>query len=85
VNVRQLIDILKDQDPDAVVELAIVAPVEEDEEDITVDRYEVDAVMPWDRDENEEQKVWLVGGEEDDVDAFIDAVEDDSEHDHEHD
>jgi hypothetical protein len=85
VNVRQLIDFLSDQDPEAEVELAIVAPVDDDVDDITVDRYEVDAVMPWDRDENEPAKVWLVGGEEDDVDAFIDAVEDDSEHDHEHD
>jgi hypothetical protein len=78
-------DFLSEQDPDAEVELAIVAPVDDDVEDITVDRYEVDAVMPWDRDENEDPKVWLVGGEEDDVDAFIDAVEDDAEPDHEHD
>jgi hypothetical protein len=29
--------------------------------------------------------VWLVGGEEDDVEAFLDAVEaDEAEHDHDH-
>ena len=73
--VRELIDILKDHDPDAEVELAVVAPVSDDEDDITVDRYSIEGVMPWEDDEDESPLVWLVGGEEDDVDAFIDAIE----------
>jgi len=78
--VRELIDILKDQDPDLEVELAIVAPVEEDSDDITVDRYPVDGVLPWEDDDaeltaEESRVIWLVGGEENDVEAFLDAVE----------
>lgn len=80
--VHELIDILNDQPPDAEVELAIIAPVEEDSDDITVDRYFVDGVLPWqdpaDDDGAEvdsELSVWLVGGEDDDVNAFLDAIE----------
>ncbi len=89
MRVSELIEMLKDQPPDAEVELAIVAPVGEDEEeDITVDRYSVEGMLPW-RDEDDEGKeedvvIWLVGGEDDDVEAFLDALED-NEHDHEHD
>ena len=36
MRVRELIDILKDQPPDAEVELAVVAPVDPDDDDITV-------------------------------------------------
>lgn len=83
MRVFDLIEILKDQDPDAEVELAIVAPVD-GEDDITVDRYTVDGVLPWhdeDGDEGAADKgggdlvIWLIGGEEDDVEAFLDAVE----------
>ena len=89
MNVRELIDILKDYPADAEVELAVVAPVE-DEDHISVDRYQVDGVLPWDDDEeNDGPVIWLVGGEEDDVDAFLDAIEDEDpddveEHGHDH-
>ena len=78
--VRELIDILKDHDPDLEVELAVVAPVEEDSDDITVDRYPVDGVLPWEDDDaelsaDESRVIWLVGGEENDVESFLDAVE----------
>ncbi len=80
MRVSELIDMLKDQPPDAEVELAIVAPVGDDEdEDITVDRYSVEGMLPWrDEDENgndEDIVIWLVGGEDDDVEAFLDAIE----------
>jgi hypothetical protein len=81
MRVSELIDILRDQPADAEVELAIVAPVSEDAEDITVDRYAVDGVLPWeDHGEGEgdgegELVIWLVGGEDDDVDVFLDAIE----------
>jgi hypothetical protein len=82
--VRELIDILKDHDPDLEVELAVVAPVEEDSDDITVDRYPVDGVLPWEDDDaelsaDESRVIWLVGGEENDVEAFLDAVEEPDE------
>ena len=53
MHVRELIDILNDQPPDAEVELAVIAPVEEDSEDITVDRYPVDGVLPWNDDDDD--------------------------------
>ena len=75
MRVRELIDILRDQPPDAEVELAVVAPVEDDNEDITVDRYSVEGVLPWDDEGEEGVVIWLVGGEDDDVDSFLDAIE----------
>jgi hypothetical protein len=88
VKVSQLIEILKDYPQGAEVEMAIVAPVGDDDE-IAVDRYPVEDVLPWhdDEDGNHDELVWLVGGEDDDVEVFIAAVDDepDDEHDHEHD
>ena len=91
MRVRELIDILKDQPPDAEVELAVVAPVDPDDDDITVDRYSVEGVLPWHDDERDPDDdsdgivVWLVGGEDDDVEAFLDAIEEQAGHDHDHD
>jgi hypothetical protein len=76
MRVSELIDILRDQDPDAEVEMAIIAPVEDDADDITVDRYTVEGVLPWTDDEEEAGlTIWLVGGEEGDVEDFLDAIE----------
>jgi hypothetical protein len=83
MRVNELIDILSDQPPDAEVEIAVIAPVDEESDDITVDRYFVDGVLPWedletddpDADVEGELSVWLVGGEEADVNAFLDAIE----------
>ncbi|MBK5330712.1 MAG: hypothetical protein JJD93_02000 [Ilumatobacteraceae bacterium] len=80
MRVSELIEILKDQPPDAEVELAIVAPVVDENDDITVDRYSVEGMLPWQDDEPDEENedgltIWLVGGEDDDVDAFLDAIE----------
>ena len=83
MRVRELIDILRDQPPDAEVELAVVAPCEDDNEDITVDRYSVEGVLPWEDDGDDEVVIWLVGGEDDDVDSFLDAIEE-QQQDHEH-
>lgn len=90
MRVSELIDMLKDQPPDAEVELAIVAPVNDEEDDITVDRYSVEGMLPWqDEDDDgdaDELVIWLVGGEDDDVEAFLDAIEEQShDHDHDHD
>jgi len=78
VNVRELIEILKDFPEDQEVELAIVAPVGTDD-DIAIDRYPVDGVLPWDDDEEDETVLWLVGGEEGDVEAFLSAIEDEED------
>lgn len=83
MRVHELIDILTDQPPDSEVELAVIAPVEDSSEDITVDRYFVDGVLPWQDAEDDEGAeiadgeltIWLVGGEEGDVNAFLDAIE----------
>lgn len=79
MRVSELIDILREQPPDAEVELAIVAPVTEDADDITVDRYEIDGVLPWedaeDGDDEGGLSIWLIGGEDEDVESFIDALE----------
>jgi hypothetical protein len=88
MRVSELIDMLKDQPPDAEVELAIVAPVDDSNDDITVDRYTIEGLLPWQDDEadDDELTIWLVGGEDDDVDAFLDAIEaEDHEHDGDHD
>jgi hypothetical protein len=87
MRVSELIDILRDQPADAEVELAIVAPVSDDAEDITVDRYAIDGVLPWEDHGEEEGEgdaegelvIWLVGGEDDDVDVFLDAIEEGDE------
>jgi hypothetical protein len=82
MRVSELIDILRDQDPESEVELAIVAPVDDDSDDISLDRYTVAAVLPWEPDEEGEDDdvvLWLVGGEDDDVEAFLDAVEEPEE------
>ncbi|HQV57436.1 MAG TPA: hypothetical protein PKV27_05460 [Ilumatobacteraceae bacterium] len=91
MRVSELIDMLKDQPQDAEVEMAIVAPVTaDDDDDITVDRFSVEGILPWqDEDDDGEEGlvIWLVGGEEDDVDAFLDAIEageDGADHDHDH-
>ena len=75
MRVRELIDILRDQPPDAEVELAVVAPVDDDNEDITVDRYSVEGVLPWEEEGDDGVVIWLVGGEDDDVDSVLDAIE----------
>ncbi|MEY4371346.1 MAG: hypothetical protein RL219_115 [Actinomycetota bacterium] len=77
MRVQELIDILSDQPPDAEVELVIVAPVTDADPDITVDRYPVEGMLPWhDTEEGDDELViWLVGGEEGDVDQFLDALE----------
>jgi hypothetical protein len=77
MRVNELIDILSDYPPEMEVELAIVAPDKESEEDIAVDRYVLDGVMLWEEEtpDGPESTAWLIGGEESDVEAFLDAIE----------
>ena len=82
--VSELIEMLQDQPLDAEVELAVIAPVQDDNEDITVDRYSIEGMLPWTDEESDDPVIWLVGGEDDDVEAFLDWVEDDAEDSDEH-
>ena len=75
LEVAELIDILSQHPGDAIVEMSIIAPVREGDDDITVDRYHIDGVMPWSDEGEDGEVVWLVGGEDADVDVFLDAVE----------
>lgn len=87
MRVSELIDILRDYPGDLEIELAVVAPVDENEPTITVDRFPVEGVLPWSDegdDDAGDQVIWLIGGEEDDVDAFLDAIEEGDGDDHDH-
>lgn len=79
MTVAELIDILSHHPSDAIVEMSIIAPIKDGDDDITVDRYNVDGVMPWHDDDDDDgdadDLVWLVGGDDADVDVFIDAIE----------
>jgi hypothetical protein len=75
LTVAELIDILSHHPGDSIVEMSIIAPVSEGDDDISVDRYNIDGVMPWHDEGEEGELVWLIGGEDADVDVFIDAVE----------
>jgi hypothetical protein len=75
LTVAELIDMLSHHPGDAVVEMSIIAPIRDGDDDITVDRYNVDGVMPWRDEESDGDVVWLIGGEDADVDVFIDAIE----------
>ncbi len=75
LTVAELIDILTHHPSDSVVEMSVIAPIKEGDDDITVDRYNIDGVMPWRDPDGDEDVVWLVGGDDADVDVFIDAIE----------
>lgn len=75
LTVAELIDMLSHHPGDAVVEMSIIAPIRDGDDDITVDRYNVDGVMPWRDEDAEGDVVWLIGGEDADVDVFIDTIE----------
>jgi hypothetical protein len=75
MRIAQLLDILRDYPQEWEVELAVIAPVEADSAQITVDRYSIEGVLPWEDDETDERLLWLVGGEDDNVDAFLDTLE----------
>ena len=75
LTVAELIDMLSQHPADAVVEMSIIAPIRDGDDDITVDRYNVDGVMPWRDEDGDGDVVWLIGGEDADVDVFIDTIE----------
>ncbi len=60
MRITELLDILRDYPHDWEVELAVIAPVDDTDEDITVDRYTIEGVLPWEDDEGDE-KLLLAG------------------------
>jgi hypothetical protein len=87
VNVRELMEILRDYPEETEVEMGIIAPVTEADQ-LAVDRYPIEGVLPWEDEDDDEEPgpvLWLIGGEEDDVEAFLDVIEDEEGHDHDHD
>jgi len=72
MKVRELVEILGEFEPDLEVELAIVCPVEQPDDRVAVDRYPIEIVIPYD--DEDEDVLWFVGGEEADVDAFSVAM-----------
>lgn len=69
----ELIEILKELPGDTEVVIAVLEPVNPDADEISLQRYDLDLMIP----EAEDGEAWLVVGEEADLDAFIDAYEGD--------
>lgn len=85
MNVAELIEILRGYDPETEVEIALANPAD-GETQIAVDRYPVDAIVDWEDVEDEDGNpidptlvIWLIAGEEDDVEALIDTMQDDDD------
>lgn len=75
MRVHELIDILGDYPADLEVMLALVAPSDPANPDITVDHYPVEGVLEWNGTRGQEDVVWLIAGESDDVEELLDALE----------
>lgn len=74
----ELIEVLSELDPEAEVLLAIVSRSEEDEDELATDLYPIGGIIPLEEGEDEEEEgptVWLVGGEDDDVEALFEGIE----------
>jgi hypothetical protein len=79
----ELIEVLSELDPDTEVLLSIVSPLEDGDTELATDLYPVGGVIPMDADPDDEDEdgpcVWLVGGEDDDVErlfAELDEMDD---------
>lgn len=74
--VRDLIDFLKIQDPDLEVQITLVGTDPDDENTLDVSTFPVAQViyLPEDEEEDEPGVVWLVGGEDEDVEDFLDTI-----------
>jgi hypothetical protein len=77
--VRELIDFLRLQNPEAEVDITVVQPDEEDENSLDVLHVALMHVLTVPDDETDEEFVWLIGGEEADVEDFIDAISGDDD------
>ena len=73
MRVDELIDVLRRYPRALEVELVLASPP--DDRQLEIDRYSVEGVLTWE-DEEGISWLWLVGGEQGDVDDFLDAIED---------
>jgi hypothetical protein len=74
MRVAKLLDILRGYPQEWEVRLAVPG-VEVDSLQLLVDHYSVEAVLPWQEDGSDEKLLFLVGGEEDLVDDFLDEYD----------
>jgi hypothetical protein len=74
MRVHELRTLLDRYADDLEVELVIVCPVEHRSDSVEVDRYGLDGVLRWPDEDERRDFVWLVGGEEEDLEAFADAM-----------
>jgi hypothetical protein len=83
MTVTELIEILKELPGETEVFLTLVSAPEEGDDESVTDVYDISGVIPWEADDGDEgdgPAVWLVAGEDDDVDrlfAELDAAEED--------
>lgn len=75
LTVAELIDLLSQHPGDSIVEMSIIAPVGDGDDDINVDRFNIDGIMPWRDNDDDDEVIWLIGGQQDDVDVFLDTIE----------
>jgi hypothetical protein len=75
MTVAELIEVLRLHPPGTEVVMAIVAPGTDEDPAIETDLYTVDHTMLWPDDETGDDVLWLVGGEEEDVERLLDEVE----------
>lgn len=75
MNVTELIEALSDLPGELEVVLALVEQ-DEDEAELLVEQFSIDQVVPFEADDDEPAQVWLVSGDEDDVAAFVQALDD---------
>ncbi len=74
----ELIEVLSELEPETEVLLAIVSRSEEDEDELATDLYPIAGIIPLEEGEDDEVEgptVWLVGGEDDDVEALFEGIE----------
>jgi hypothetical protein len=82
MRIADLLDLLQGYPKEWEVEMALVAPGtdnDDDDDEIAVDRYSIEGVLPWEAEEEGAPMLWLVGGEDDNVDDFLDWVDEDHE------
>jgi hypothetical protein len=78
--VSELMDVLKGLPGEAEVILTFVGPPEDGEEDaLETAHYDLGGVVPFDAEDDEPAQVWLVGGDDDDVDALFEELETEDE------
>ena len=83
MNVRELIELLQGYPDDIEVLMSIVVPAESDDEDeIVTDLYTVEASLLYPDDDSGAEVLWLVGGEDEDVERLLDELDDDLDGDH---